>query len=424
MANISLLNSPSRVEIPYIKVQIGTYVFGVYSKTSAKEIDEKGFYKAAKLVYPNYVKSLQIVKINGKVNQYTLVLVYPITANDDPNFFEKIFSSVSKSRKIIFSYGDMSMPTYIYKNEEAIITDVRTQFNIASSTITYTVSAVSSAALLSSGVYTFMASPFPVKPSDKIKELLTNSYYGLSEVFYGMKDKAAVERMNLIPGDDKAVKLETKTNISALDYLSYLVSCMIPASAPLYEVKQRDIYILTILDDTSGELGGPYFKISKAISKITRPDAYYIDIGYPTANIVLDFQLQNQENFSIFYDWQKKLNTEEYTYRIDDEGNLELEYAPIISSKNDYYRTRIEDQTWWTKITEYPVSATITLKGLLRPAILMTYVNLNVYFFGWKHISSGTYIVTKQVDRIDESGSVTTLSLTRVAGVDAAESQP
>ena len=71
---------------------------------------------------------------------------------------------------------------------------------------------------------------------------------------------------------------------------------------------------------------------------------------------------------------------------------------------------------YWTKITEYPISAVITLKGLLRPAILMTRVRLNVYFFGKKHISSGLYIVTKQVDRIDMNGYRTTLNLTRIRG--------
>ena len=46
-------------------------------------------------------------------------MVYGITQNDDPNMLEKVFSSVSKSRKITLQYGDWSIPTYIYKEEEA-----------------------------------------------------------------------------------------------------------------------------------------------------------------------------------------------------------------------------------------------------------------------------------------------------------------
>jgi hypothetical protein len=46
----------------------------------------------------------------------------------------------------------MSMPSYIYKNEEAIITKVRQSFNIkGGGEISYTINAVSSAALSAGG---------------------------------------------------------------------------------------------------------------------------------------------------------------------------------------------------------------------------------------------------------------------------------
>ena len=63
----------------------------------------------------------------------------------------------------------MSLPTFVYKNEEAIITNIQTRFNIEKSVISYIVSAVSSASLLSSGSYTFI-NPTNVKPSDEIKK--------------------------------------------------------------------------------------------------------------------------------------------------------------------------------------------------------------------------------------------------------------
>jgi hypothetical protein len=70
---------------------------------------------------------------------------------------------------------------------------------------------------------------------------------------------------------------------------------------------------------------------------------------------------------------------------------------------------------WWAKMTGFPIQVTLTLKGLTRPSILMTYVKLNVWFHGGqKHISSGLYIVTKQEDRIDPSGYKTTLTMLRV----------
>ena len=84
------------------------------------------------------------------------------------------------------------------------------------------------------------------------------------------------------------------------------------------------------------------------------------------------------------------------------------------------FETRPEDRTWWTKITKYPIKASITIQGLLRPAQLMTYLRLNVIFpGGHRHIASGLYVITKQVDQIDQQGYKTTLSLVKISGDDA-----
>ncbi len=166
----SLLSDGARVQVPWIKVTIGKYTFGVFSRTKAtKNVD--GFYEHFNVMYPNYISRLEIVKINGQVNQYTLTINYPITVNDDPNFFEKVFSSVSSSRKIVFTYGDTALPTYVYKDEEAIITKITTNVSLESSRITYTVNATSTATLGLSGSITRVSDGRPHKPSDIIKEL-------------------------------------------------------------------------------------------------------------------------------------------------------------------------------------------------------------------------------------------------------------
>ena len=88
---------------------------------------------------------------------------------------------------------------------------------------------------------------------------------------------------------------------------------------------------------------------------------------------------------------------------------------PLTSSKQLHLTTE-RDRNWWTKVTEFPIKVRLTIRGLLRPAILMNYVKLNVWFYGRKHISSGYCIITAQRDRVDESSGVqTTLSLTRIA---------
>ena len=75
----TLLSSNARIQAPWIKVTIGKYTFGVFNKTQTVDKDDQGnFYISYDVQYPNYVQRLEITKINGQVNQYTLSLVYPI----------------------------------------------------------------------------------------------------------------------------------------------------------------------------------------------------------------------------------------------------------------------------------------------------------------------------------------------------------
>lgn len=410
MSSLNLLGYTTRVETPFAKITIGDYTFGIHEKTDlANGVDSMGIYKLQKIKYPNFIQSLNVTKINGRVNQYTLNITYPITQNDDPNFFEKVFGSVADTRKIIFSYGDMSAPSYIYRDEEALITSITSNFNAMGSTISYVISAVSTSLLAMSGAWTFEAEF--AKPSDIIIRTLYDARYGLLEVFPGMNNKDLVISKSLIQADDKAVNIFKKVNISALDYLNYLVSCM---STDGDTIDKSKVYALTIIDDTSGLFEGPYFKISE-ISKM-RDDlqTYEIDIGYPSQNIVTAFSIDNNETYTLLYKYHNKINDAEYTQRINDNGELEEVYAPVLSSKNEYFETNEAEKTWWTMATKYPLKASITLKGLLRPAILMTHVRLNVYYYGRKHISSGLYIVTAQEDQIDYSGYRTTLKLLRI----------
>ena len=166
----SLLASPNRVEAPFVRVKIGDYVFGVYESKTKAANRENGVVSERATKYPNYVQSLKVKKINGTVNQYWLTIRYQITETNDPNFFEKLFGSVSKTRNINFEYGDAMLPEYIYRNEEAIITKITNTFEINSAVINYTIEAVSVATLSLSGTYTFPA--VRAKPSDIIKKII------------------------------------------------------------------------------------------------------------------------------------------------------------------------------------------------------------------------------------------------------------
>lgn len=416
--NLDLLSNMNRVETPFIIAEFGGVSFGVY-QTSSKNIvgSNNSLANTVGVMYPNFMKSLQVTKINGTINTYTLQMIYQIREGDDPNLLEKIFSKAKKDRTIYLSYGDLSAPTYIYKKEKAIITDVKSSIDFAGSKINYTLSCTSSALLGSSSSFNFPKRN--AKPSDVIKEVLYNNIYGLLEIFTGMKDKSKVLKNILIAADDKSVTIEAKQNITPVDYLQYLVKCMIPNGQSNNSVLNNAMYRICVIDDTTDEFEGSYFKVVKVSQNIQKDsiNVYTIDVGYPDNNYVFNFTIDDSQTFSILYDYAGEARQPEYIQRIDNQGNIVSEYSPSFSNSKDLLRTTSADKTWWTNMVNYPITATLTIKGLLKPAILMSYIYIDARFFGAQHYSSGYYIITKQVDNIDSSGYRTTLSLLKVGGV-------
>ena len=414
-----LISTTTRVEVPYITVIIGEYSFGLYERKNKNVYINGKYYSTIAVTYPNFIKSLVVKKVNGKLNNYELHLEYPITENDDPNLIDKVLSSVSKSRKIIFTYGDCATPSFLYREEEALITQVKSQVDIASSKISYTINAVSTAIGLQAGVRNF-AKRLSTKPSDVIKELLRDKTSGLQEIFYGMHDVDLVLQLGLIPGDDKEVDIPAKRDTSVLDYLSYLVENMASQNDTATSILKTKRYVLTVHDDTSNTLDGPYFKITgvtNSTAEDTSIDYYTIDIGYPNKDIVSGFTINNNEAYSILYNYAEKLNFSDYIYKIGDGGDIDKAFSPALTNSYQLLQTTELDKTWWSQMTQYPISATLTIKGLLRAALLMSYIRVNIYFYGRKHSSSGIYIITRQQDTINESGYSTELGLTRIGGV-------
>jgi hypothetical protein len=162
---------------------------------------------------------------------------------------------------------------------------------------------------------------------------------------------------------------------------------------------------------------GPYFKVTKVSTVMDHGDAYEIDIGINTSTIVRSFTIESNENYSLYYDYQNLAHPENYVRRINADGEWEDVYAPTSMARPDTFDAKAKDRVWWTKATQFPINATIQVQGLLRPATLMQYVKLNVIFPGGKkHLSSGLYIVTRQVDNIGPGGYATNLGLTRIKG--------
>lgn len=404
----SLLSIQTRVESPFIIVKIGDYTFGEYKqKKEGKHLN---------VTYPNYMESLSIVKVNGSLNTYTITMKYAVTENDDPNMLDRVFSSVSGNREITLSYGDWMAPSYIYKEEKAMITNVAESVDFSSSVITYTIKCVSTSLVLKSIKKSFNAKT--ARPSEEIVKLLNDETSGLMSIFPGMRNHTANSFKNLIDMSDKPVKLCAKENINVLDYIDYLVSCMVHTSDS-EDGHKKNVYHWAVYDDIGGTMGGQYFKVHRASSGSIYNlsyNTYEIDIGYPSANLVSNFSISSDESWAILYNYSKSISQPEYEYSIDDNGQVVAVKSPSLTANSLYGRDSEANRNWWSNMTQFPIKATLTIKGLLRPAMLMSYVKINSYFYGKKHVSSGLYIVTKQEDVINSGGYKTTLSLTRLSG--------
>lgn len=403
----SLVSTQTQVESPFIILTIGQYTFG----QSTKKIG-----RYTKVTFPNFMQSLNIKKINGSINTYTIKISYQITENDDPNMLEKVFSSISGDRKIKITYGDWMLPTYIYRDEEAMLTKVTSQVDFNNSKIDYTLTAVGTPGKLAGLRYNFSACV--AKPSDIIKSLVKNKMYNLDTIFYGMKNIDDNKLSRLIVSDDIAVNLKAQTDVDLISYINYLVTCMRTSADSNTNIKQS-VYYWASFDDITNEFGGPYFKVVRVDSDMQYTDSYScyaIDIGYPSGNYVVNFSLNTTNLWSILYSQSAELAIPEYTYDIDSKGNIISDYSPKLLNSQKYNTATEATKDWWSKMTQFPLSATLTIKGLLKPALITQSLKVNTYFFGKKHISSGMYIINKQEDIIDSSGYRTILTLTRIKG--------
>ena len=413
LKGMSLLAPSTFVESPFITAKIGDYTFGSYNKTG---VLPNGI--ARSITFPNYMQSITVNKINGALNTYTLNMTYPITPNTDPNLLDRVFSSVSKSRKITLSYGDYMLPSFIYRNEEAIITKVTSRVDFANQKIDYVVQCTSTALALQGKKFNFPKRH--CKGSTLIKELIKNTSYGIYDIFPGMKN---INALNKIASDDKEIDIPAYKQIDILTYINYVVACMTAATNTGTTTLKDSVYQLIIMDDVDNNYGGTYFKVEKigtTTRTVTSADVYEVDIGYPSNALVTNFSVNTDNSWAILYDYAENISTDHYNYSIDNQGNIKTDYvsSPMVSPLSN--RMTEQSKTWWTQMTRFPITATLTIKGLLRSAMLMNYVRINSYFYGQKHISSGLYVITKQEDRIDSSGYRTTLSLTRIAGDDDA----
>lgn len=407
----NLTSIPTLVEAPFIIATIGGVTFGTF-------MDKKNKGNLLNVTYPNFMESIQAKKINGTINQYTLKLKYQVGIGQDPNLLDKIISKATGDRRIKLTYGDWNAPNSIYKNEEAIITNVSTSLNMRDNSLDYTITCTGDGINLTSTTYNF---PRKVcKGSELLIELLNNKRLGLTEIFKGMLNISKVLSYGLIPTNDATIEFLPQTNINILNYLNYVVDTMVNSAYQGLNSLPNSKYFLSIHDDVNNIFGGTYFKITEVAANTNNVDAldtYELNINYPSDNFVTDFNINNDQSWAILYEYSEGIEQEQYSYNIDDNGQLHTRYSPSIL-KSKYTGTISPTKAeWWAKMTKFPIEASVTIKGLTRPSILMSYVKLNVWFAGGiKHISSGLYIITEQVDTLNAQGYKTQLKLLRVGG--------
>lgn len=391
--------SAAMVEAPFVEIDFNGRTIGTYKNS----VDE----------FPNHISSLEVDKINGEINKYTFNLVHQIRPGEDPNLIDKLLSSV-RYDKIGIKYGDYNS-NVVYGDEKAIITNVSMNRDYVSNKISYTIYATSANELVTSHKVNFTASVN--KPSNVINSILYDipeTSKLLLDAFPGMRNRDLVYSKNLIPTNDAVLDIESKTNINSVEYLNYLVSLMSNSVNATTDVIRKSTYYISYENDFDNSMGGSYFNIRElnntVLNEYNTNNIFEVTVGYPDNNYVMGFNVDNQLAWSLLY--ENASVSDEYIYSIDNSGNKIKNYSPnLISSSSVLNEIQ---KNWWTQMTHFPINASLTLKGLMKPVMLMDYILVNVVFYGQKHITSGVYVITGQKDTLSGEGFRTTLALTRV----------
>lgn len=395
-AREALSISHAMVESPFVEVDFAGTVIGTYKNS----VDD----------FPDHISRLEVEKVNGEINKYAFELTHQIRAGEDPNLIDKIIAKV-RYTFIRIRYGDFNS-NVIYGDERAIITNVSMNRNYATSKISYTILATSAGEFITSHKLNFPART--EKPSTIINELFyKNSQTSnlLLDSFPGMRNASLVSSNNLIPTNDARLNIDAKTNVNTIEYINYLVGCMSSVANDVNDVIRSSSYYVSYENDFMNQLGGAFMKITEVVKGISGANNIFeVTVGFPDNNYVMGFNVDNDIAWSILY--ENMATPDEYIYTINDKGQKVKQYSPnIMSSTSPMNEIQ---KNWWTQMINYPISATLTLKGLMKPTMLMSFIRVNVVFYGQHHITSGTYAITGQKDVLSGEGFRTILALTRV----------
>ena len=389
----NLLSYPNLVEAPFIEVDLNGIKIGGYGNKEDK--------------YPNNVTQLEIDKINGRINQYKISLINQVRAGEDPNFIDSLLSRTGVRNKLKIKYGDSAYGSF-FKEDEAYIVDATYNEDVNSAKITYTINAVSSLGEVQQAYFNFPE--VESKPSSEIIDLLyknKNTSNQLLDLLPGMRNEQETLSRGLIPTDDDKVIIPGGENFSLVDRLTQLVSYMTDSSSP------ESSYFLSYED--SGD-NNSIFKITKTTptgdNDAIATNCYYVDVGYPGNSFVTRFEVSSDVYWPIFYKYSDNIIA--YDYDIDYNGKLITKQINPVTIDDKYNSRRHALESWKNFVEAYPISATLTIKGLMKPVSLMEKVYVYSQFYGERDLATGLYSIIGQHDSISGNGYNTTLYLLKV----------
>ena len=393
----NLMSFPNLVEAPFIQVTLNGYIIGGYNHKYDK--------------YPNFITNMEVDKINGRINTYSITLVHQVRAGEDPNVIDTLLSRTGIRNKIKIMYGDSAYGAY-FKEDEAYIIDVTYNEDINSSQITYVIKALSSLGSLQEAYFDFPE--VKSKPSSEIIRLLyKNSATSkkLLDSLGGMKNEQETLSKGLIPTDDAEVTIPGMKDASLNDRLNQLVSYMYDPVSP------TSSYFMAFEDDAQDKA---FFKIKKVTSNSNASDTstvakncYYLDVGYPGNSYLTSFSIQNDVYWPMYFKYSDSISN--YDYNIDYSGKLIKKTVNPLTISEKYDKFDVKLANWWKLVTNYPITATVTIKGLMKPVSLIENIYVYAQFYGKKDMASGLYSIIEQHDRIGNGGYTTTLQLLRVS---------
>ena len=205
------------------------------------------------------------------------------------------------------------------------------------------------------------------------------------------------------------------TVITSEDKLLYFIkssTVVLNLLAMLHKVSPTfTVYVFFV---SSGKISSPISKVSRTSNaEEAVKNCYYVDVGYPGNSFVTNFSISSDVYWPIFKKYSGTIPN--YNYDIDYNGNLITTQVDPITIDEKFNSHSIKLENWWGFVTSYPISATLTIKGLMKPILLIENIYIHAQFYGKKDIADGIYTIVGQHDSISGNGYTTTLSLLKVS---------